>query len=179
MNSQNRTRLIRYGSVCGGLLLLAFLIWLLLWRLDGIQSALAEMRQITDLMSRQAGYYWVGQVISGAALALAGGAVLAFRILEEPVLKAGPLAGYKAQGPGKQAGSQGWLGAFIGLLVVQALVFRGGGLASALYITPILFFVTAAVWLGIPDVALVRRLPFPRAGALIFHPAAPHSGKQD
>lgn len=148
MDPKNRKHLMRYGLVCGGVFVLAFLMWLPVWRLDGIRSALAEMRQVSDPMARQAAYYWVGQIISGAALALAGAAALVFRVLEEPLLRAGPLAGYGAREGEEQAGKRGWLGAFLGLLAVQALVFRGGGLTSALYITPILFFATAALWLA-------------------------------
>lgn len=144
MNSQDRSRLVRYGVLCGALLLAAFLVWLLLWRIGGLRSALAEMRQIADPMARQRDFYWLGQVFSGAALALAGAAALVFRILEEPLLKAGPLAGHRE----RKAGNQGWLGAFIGLLAVQALLFKGGGLTSALYITPLLFFAAAGMWLA-------------------------------
>lgn len=148
MDQQDRSRLIRYGVICAALLLLAFFVWLLLWRLSGIRAALTEMKQVTDPMTRQRDYYWLGQAFSGAALALAGTAALIFRILEEPLLKAGPLASRRKQRQEQETGSRGWLASFIGFLAVQALLFEGGGLTSALYITPVLFFLAAAAWLA-------------------------------
>lgn len=146
MNQHDRARLIRYGAACGGLFLLALLAWLLLWRIGGIQTALAEMRQVADPMARQQAYYWLGQVFSGSAAALAGAAALGGLILEGPVLKAGPLSDRRQQGRKKE--NHSWLASFAGLLAVQALLFKSGGLASALYITPILFFAMSAVWLA-------------------------------
>lgn len=127
-----KSKLIRYCALCGVIYLAVLACWGLLWFLEPVRTALAEMETVTDAYERQVAFSWLGSLISGAAGVAACLFLLAAFLLEGPMLG----ARLKRAGTGVRLG---WTGRFILLAVVGAAVL-GNNLTLRLYVHPILFF---------------------------------------
>ncbi|MPM40409.1 hypothetical protein SDC9_87050 [bioreactor metagenome] len=88
---QNRP-LFFYCVLCGALYFLAILGWALLWRLQFIREALAQMEQIHDEMARNEAYHRLGGFFFLFSLAFAGIFAFAFVVLDLRILGPRPAA---------------------------------------------------------------------------------------
>ena len=126
-------KLVRYCVLCGVIYLAAVVCWSLLWFLEPVRTALAEMELLSDDYERRVTFYWLGSLLSGSAAGAACLFFLAAFLLE------GPVFGTHLQGESKRASKLNWTGRFL-LLVVVGTAVLGNHLTLRLYVYPVLFF---------------------------------------